>query len=49
MTAIDLRGLPDEIRPVPPKFPAAPFDGAGSFFDAYLEEAARERLHHRLG
>src|SRR5580698_9282460 len=41
MTAIDLRDLPEELPPVAPKFPAAPFDGAGSFFDAYFEETAR--------
>jgi phosphoheptose isomerase len=41
MTAIDLLGLPEELPPAAPKFPAAPFDGAGSFFDAYLEETVR--------
>jgi phosphoheptose isomerase len=41
MTAIDLCDLPDELPPTAPKFPAAPFDGAGSFFDAYFEETAR--------
>lgn len=41
MTAIDLRDLPGELPPAAPKFPAAPFDGAGSFFDAYFEETAR--------
>jgi hypothetical protein len=41
MTAIDLRNLPDEIPATAPKFRAAPFDGAGSFFDAYFVETAR--------
>lgn len=41
MTAIDLRDLPDELRPVPPKFPASAYDDAGSFCDAYFEETAR--------
>lgn len=41
MTAIDTRDLPDELPTAAPKFPAAPFEPGGSFFDAYLEETAR--------
>jgi phosphoheptose isomerase len=41
MTAIDLRDLPDELPPAPPKFPATQFASAGSFCDAYFEETAR--------
>jgi hypothetical protein len=41
MTAIDLRDLRDEIPPAAPKFPRAPFAGAGSFFHAYFVETAR--------
>ncbi len=41
MTAIDLRGLPDGRPSAAPKFPVAPFDGAGAFLGAYFEETAR--------
>jgi phosphoheptose isomerase len=41
MTTVDLRDLPDELPPAAPKFPAAPFDDAGSFLDAYFAETAR--------
>lgn len=41
MTTVDLRELPDELPPATPKFPAASYDGAGSFLDAYFAETAR--------